>query len=176
LIEQCKVKFSADYQDCELNSTNILGLHSIYYLAIHSAASQCNTDETLSFFCNATLLLCNGNSSTVELTEACEEVRDNKCASEWRTVENICKRSVPDCMSHTEDGNLAFSKAPKQSCPTGFDHFCGSICLPVCNEYFLATEETPIYYFRYVAVTMAILGLIIGIITIIVCYYKSHKL
>ena len=174
MIEQCKVKFSAEFEDCKLNSTAILGLHSVYYLALNSAASQCDT--ALSFFCNATLLLCNGNGSSVNLTEECEEVRDNKCASEWRTVESICERSVPDCMTYTGDGNLTFSKAPNHNCPSGFDHFCDSICLPVCGEYILATEGTPIYYFRFVAAAIITLGFIIGIIAIIVCYCNSHKL
>ena len=175
LMDHCKINYS-EYQDCELNSTAILGLHSIYHLGLNSAASQCDTDDVLSFFCNATLLLCNGNSSSVDLTEECEEVRDNKCASEWRTVESICNRSVPDCMSYGEDVNTAYSKAPLLTCPTGFDHFCDSICLPVCGEYFLSTEDTSIYYFRFVAATFGILGLIVGIITIIVCYYNLHKL
>jgi len=166
-----------EYQDCELNSTAILGLLSIYHLGLNSAVSQCGTD-TLSFFCNATLLLCNGNSSKVDLTEECEEVRDNKCASEWRLVETICNRSVPDCISYTEDGNIVYSKAPRLSCATGFDYFCDSICLPVCGEYILATEDSPIYYFRFIAATCGILGLIIGFITmcIIICYYNSLKL
>ncbi|XP_065910822.1 uncharacterized protein [Dysidea avara] len=175
LMDHCKINYS-EYQDCELNSTAILGLHSIYHLGLNSAASQCDTDDVLSFFCNATLLLCNGNSSSVDLTEECEEVRDNKCASEWRTVESICNRSVPDCMSYGEDINTAYSKAPLLTCPTGFDHFCDSICLPVCGEYFLSTEDTSIYYFRFVVATFGVLGLIVGIITIIVCYYNLHKL
>ena len=175
LMDHCKINYS-EYQDCELNSTAILGLHSIYHLGLNSAASQCDTDDVLSFFCNATLLLCNGNSSSVDLTEECEEVQDNKCASEWRTVESICNRSVPDCMSYGEDVDTAYSKAPLLTCPTGFDHFCDSICLPVCGEYFLSTEDTSIYYFRFVAATFGVLGLIVGIITIIVCYYNLHKL
>ena len=176
-MHHCDVNFT-EYQDCELNSTAILGLHSIYHLGLNSATSLCGTDDTLSFFCNATLLLCNGNSSSVDLAEECEEVRDNKCASEWRIVESICNKSVPDCMSYTEYGNAVYSKAPRLTCPTGFDYFCYSICLPVCGEYILATEETPIYYFRFIAATCGILGLIIGIVTICVifCHYNSHKL
>ena len=54
----------------------MLGLHSIYLLGLllNSAGSQCSKNDALSFFCDATLLLCNGNSSSVDLTEECEEV------------------------------------------------------------------------------------------------------
>jgi len=146
-------------------------------LGLNSSTSECGTDNTLSFFCNATLLLCNGNSSSVDLTEECEEVRDNKCASEWRIVESVCNRTVPDCESYTTEGdNITHSKTPLLPCPNGFDHFCGSLCLPVCGEYFLATEGTPIYYFRFVVAIGGMLAMITGIISLIVCCYNSHKL
>ncbi|XP_065911528.1 uncharacterized protein [Dysidea avara] len=175
LMDYCNL---TEYQDCELISTAVFGLHSIYHLGLSSAASQCNTSDALSFFCNAILLLCNGNSPSVELTEECEEVRDNKCASEWRIVESICNISVVNCSSYSGDGNVTFSKAPNQDCPTGFDHFCdsNSICLPVCGEKIIVTEGTPIYYVNRVAYSCGILGFIVGIIAIIVCYYNAHKL
>ena len=169
-MDRCNL---TEYQDCELDST--AGLHSVYRLGLNSAASQCSTNDTLSFFCNAILLLCNGDSSSVELTEECEEVRDNKCASEWRIVENICNISVVNCSSYE---NLTFSKAPNQNCPTGFDHFCdsNSICLPVCDETILVTEGTLLYFFYFIAPLCGILGFIVGIIAIIVCWYNAHKL
>ncbi|XP_065911487.1 uncharacterized protein [Dysidea avara] len=177
LIGNCKANFT-EFQDCALNSTAVLGLHSVYLLGLllNSAASQSGKNDALSFFCNATLLLCDGNSSSVDLTEECKEVRDNKCPSEWRIVESICNRSVPDCVSYAKDGNLTFSKAPKLPCPTGFDHFCGSTCLPVCGEAFLSTADTSIYYFHFLAATGGIFGLIVGAITMIVCYYNRQKL
>ena len=174
LMDHCKINIS----DCKLNSMAILDLHSIYYLGLNSTASQCGTNDTLSFFCNATLLLCNGSSSSVDLIEECEEVRDNKCASEWRIVESICNISVVNCSSYSGDGTLTFSKAPNQNCPTGFDHFCdsNSICLPVCGERIFTIEGTLIFFFRVVAPSCGILGFIVGIIAIIVCYYNAHKL
>ena len=82
-MRQCSIT----NDDCDLKSTAIVGLQSVYTLGLLN--SQCVTNDTLSFFCNATLLLCNSNSSSVDLTEECEEVRDNKCTSEWRIVESF---------------------------------------------------------------------------------------
>ncbi|XP_065911428.1 uncharacterized protein [Dysidea avara] len=162
LLEKCDKMLminitNTDFPECELDF--IEGLWSIFDLG---TGSPC-TKDALSFFCNATLLLCNGNSSSVDLTEECEEVRDNKCASEWRIVENFYNRSVPDCTSYTysEDVNLTSSKAPSLPCPNGFDHFCGSTCLPVCAGDNLYSG--------------GIIGVIAGVITLIAFYYYRQK-
>jgi len=171
LLEQCNID-AMDIPDCVLNSSTILDLYSIYHLSFNNV-SQCGS--TLSFFCNATLLLCNGNSSTVDLTEECEEVRDNKCASEWRAVENFYNRSVPDCKSYTLNRSLTSGSAPSLKCPEQFGHFCGSTCLPVCGEYSVLTEDTSTYYYRFVIITCGVIGLISGVITLIACYYHRQN-
>jgi len=159
-----------DYQNCESNYAEILGLQTIYALGVLKNASCAN--DTLLFFCNATLLLCSGNSSSVNLTEECKEVRDNKCISEWRIVEHFYNRSVPDCTSYAKDANLTFEVAPKLPCPKNSGHFCGTTCLPVCGEYSLFLENTVLVA---ITITFEILGLIGGVITLIICYFKHHK-
>ena len=164
-----------DLPDCDLNASIILDLYSIYNLSfILKNVSQCGSD-TLPFFCNATLLLCNGNSSLVDLTEECEEVRDNKCASEWRIVENFYNRSVPDCTSYTLNRSLTFGSAPSLKCPEQFDHFCGSTCFPVCGEYSVLTEDSSTYYYRFVISTCGVIGLISGVVTLIAFYFHRQK-
>jgi len=123
-----------------------------------------------------TLLLCNGISSSVDLTEECEEVRDDKCSSEWRIVESFHNTSVPDCMSFNEDGNLTSYTVPKRQCPNGFDHFCGTTCLPVCAGDNLYSGEN--LYFRSIYILVAVLGVIgviAGFITLIAFYYYRKK-
>ena len=164
-----------DIPDCDLNSTIILDLYSIYNLSFTlNNASQCGSDA-LSFFCNATLLVCNDNSYLVDLTEECKEVRDNKCASEWRIVENFLNKSIPGCTSFSKDANLTFTSAPRLPCTNQFDHFCGSTCAPVCGEYSFRTEDTSTSYIRFMLATCGAIGLIGGIITLIACYYKREK-
>ena len=156
------------------NYSAIINLYSVYNLSSLVNASQCNND-TLSFFCDAALLLCDDNSSPVNLIEECKEVRDNKCASEWRIVENFFNKSIPDCTSFTKDGVLTFTSAPKLNCSNQFDHFCGSTCAPVCGDYSLLTEDTSTYYIRFVVATCGIIGLIGGVVTLTACYYNRQK-
>ena len=150
----------------------IVGLWSIFELGTDLPCAE----DTLSFFCNATLLLCDGNSSSVDLTEECEDVRDNKCTSEWRIVENFYNRSVPDCSSFTGDGNLTLSKAPSLPCPNGFDHFCQSICLPVCAADNLYSGSNTLLRSIYIMVAiLGIIGVVAGAVTLIACYYYRQK-
>ena len=159
--------------DCDINSATIVDLYSVYDLSFTlSNATQCG--DELSFFCNATLLLCNGNSSSVDLTEECEEVRDNKCASEWRIVESFLNKTILDCtsLSFTEDRNLLFKSAPDLPCTSQFDHFCGSTCGPVCGEFSFTEDASS---FRFVIIPCSLVGLTGGIITLIVCFYYRKK-
>jgi len=161
-----------DLPDCDFNSTGIFDLYLIYELSDN--ISQCGKD-TLPFFCNTTLLLCNGNSSSVDLTEECEDIRDNKCASEWRIMESFYNLTFPSCMSFTNSGNLTFERAPFLSCPNQFDHHCGSTCSPVCGEYSFLARDTSSYYLRFVIAVCGVIGLIGGIVTLVASYYNRHK-
>ena len=148
ILERCKMMDSFyEYADCEVNDSAIYGLHSVYSLAELLNFSKCY--DSLQFFCEATLLLCNGNSSSINLTEECEEVRDKKCASEWRTVESFYNRPIPDCISYADGKNLLFSKAPPFNCSNDFEAICGAECLPVCERK-LYTQCLKIIYSSFI--------------------------
>jgi len=163
------------FGDLECNQSAITALSVIFAIGWYMENTECYYDS-LSFFCNATLLLCNGNGSTVDLTEECEEVRDNNCISEWRIVEGFFDESIPDCMSYREGGNMTFSRAPSFQCPSKFDHFCGSACLPVCDGHYLITENTFDFVFYVLAIITGTICLIGAVITLIACYYNRHKM
>ena len=59
--------------DLDCNESVITGLSVIFAVGWYMENTECYYDS-LSFFCNAILLLCNGNSSSVDLSEECEEV------------------------------------------------------------------------------------------------------
>ena len=160
--------------DLDCDESVITGLSVIFAVGRYMENTECYYDS-LSFFCNATLLLCRGNSSSVDLTEECEEVRDNKCVSEWRIVESFFNMTVPDCMSYNEHGDLTFSKAPSLPCPSEFDHFCGSTCLPVCDGHYLLTENTLDLAFYVLAIITGAISLVGGLIALIACYCNQGR-
>ena len=162
----------SDYLNCDESA--ITGLSLIYTVGLYVENAECYYDS-LPFFCNAVFLLCNGNSSSVDLSEKCEEVRDNKCASEWRIVESFFNETLPDCMSYKEDGNLSYSKAPGLPCPSEFDHFCGSTCLPVCDGQYLLTKNNLDLAFYILAIITGAISLAGGVITLIACYYNKDR-
>ena len=160
-----------NYENYNLNSTAIVGLLSVYTLGLqHKSLYNSQCLNSLPFFCNAILLLCNGNRSSVDLTEKCEEVRDNKCASEWRIVESFY-RPVPDCTNFSESSNL--TETPLLDCPEASDHFCGTVCLPTCT----AGHHNLLFDIMLITVTVcSIIGLIGGIITLFCCWFNHQKM
>jgi len=174
LLEECNNTMIGFGNDLDCDESAITGLSWIYTVGLYVENTVCYYDA-LSFFCNATILLCNGNSSSVDLTEECEEVRDNKCASEWRIVESFFSAAVPDCMSYREGRNLTFSRAPSLPCPSEFDHFCGSTCLPVCDGHYLLTDNNLDLAFYVLAIVTATISLMGGVITLIACYCNQQR-
>ena len=150
-------------QDC-IDSSTITSLHIVHALGLHFNNDRCAVDA-LPFFCNAT---CNDNKTF----DLCLNVRDNKCALEWRIAETFLNISVPDCTSYGENKSLKFSKAPLPNCPDQFAIFYNSICLPECGEYNPFGNQD-FYNFEIIC---AIIGCIGGLITLIGCYYNRHKL
>jgi len=157
------------------NKSAITGLSIIFAVGLYMENTECYYDS-LQFFCNAIVLLFNDTNSSIDLSEECEEVRDNKCASEWRIADSFFNEGVPDCMSYRESGNLTHSKAPYLPCPSNFDHFCGSTCLPVCDGHYLITDNKLDLVFYILAIITATISLFGGVITLIACYYNRHKL
>ena len=117
-----------------VHSSAVMALASVYGLGNMSGNSLC-TEKGVSFFCNAITVLCSNNNGSTILNEQCIQVRDNFCALEWRVAENLLLNgSFPDCSSFDDGTNLTFLGSPTQICPSGFDVFCNSLCLPVCGD------------------------------------------
>ena len=173
LLELCNITSITDNQQDCINSSAITSLHTVYALGLHFNNDRCTMDA-LQFFCNATLSLCN-EDEPFDLTSMCLDVRDNKCALEWRMVETLLNISVPDCTSFGVNRSLKFSKAPLPNCPDQFGIFCDSICLPVCGEYNPYRKRAVHAYYIFVFVC-ATIGWIGGLVTLIGCCYNRRKL
>ena len=166
MLTSCNI--NDDQWNC-VDSSVITSLHTVYALGSRFNNDQC-TVNALPFFCNVTRFLC--NEEFFDLTSMCFNVRDDKCALEWRTVEAFLNISVPDCTSFSAIKNLIFSKAPLPNCSDHFDIFCDSICLPVCGEYNqLGRQQMAI---AFISTTICLIGGAVTLI-IIVCY-KRHEL
>ena len=114
---------------------------------------------------------------TAGLMEECVEVRDNDCPIEWRVFDNIFNASLhfPSCESYTGNSTITFAKAPPLNCPDQFDEFCGSLCLPVCEEYSQVSRDAAIAS-DVLTVIFIILGLIGGSVTLVACIINREKM
>ena len=161
------------YNMCLANSFTLLR----WMVVINSVLSnkQCN-NSAVSFFCSAMYYVCgDDDNSTVDLMEKCVEVRDNDCPIEWRGLENILDVLIPSCESYTANTNITFDKAPPLNCPDQFDEFCGSLCLPVCEEYSQVSRDAAIAS-DVLTLTVIIIGLIGGLITLVACIFNRDKM
>jgi len=145
-------------------------------LALNTALNndQCNS-SAVPFFCNATLSLCGDDSYTMDISEECEQVRDNDCAIEWRILENLFDASIPDCGSFSEGHDLSFFKAPLLNCSDQFDVFCGSMCLPLCSE-FSQTSHGATVTSTALTILFEIIGIISGVVTLIACIFNRKTM
>jgi len=136
---------------------------------------QCN-NSALPFFCKVVFSLCGDDSSFImDLMEECITVRDNDCPVEWRVLENIFDISIPSCESYIANRNITFTKAPPPKCPDQFDVFCGSLCLPVCEQYSQVSHDATIAS-TVLTIIFLIIGLMGGVITLITCICNREKM
>ena len=136
---------------------------------------QCN-NTALPFFCDAMFLLCgDDNNSTVDLREECIKVRDDDCPIEWRVLENVFDATLPSCDSYTTNRSITLEKAPPLKCPSQFDVFCGSVCLPVCEKYSQISRDATIAS-NALIIMFIITGIIGGFITLIACFFNRDKM
>ena len=136
--------------------------------------AQCSNSAIL-FLCDAMFLLCGDDNSAVNLIEECVKIRDNDCSAEWRLLENVFNLPLPSCESFTMNRTITFSKAPPLECPSQFDAFCDSVCLPVCEEYSLVPRDASVAS-NTLTIIFIIIGMIWGLITLIACYYNRKKM
>ena len=161
---QSKLNISVDlFSNCTASSLNY-----VYSFGDILHNDQC-VEDGLEFFCSAFDFLCDGVYS-LSLSEECSQIRDNKCATEWRIVENFVNITLLDCSSFDEGVNLTVSVTPQLPCPDDFGVFCG-LCLPICGETLQYTDSVVTAYDVWLIV-MLVISLIGGVITLIASIVK----
>ena len=148
-------------------------LQLVYALGAQLMNDQC-TENALPFFCTAIDSLCEDNSN-LSLNKDCIQVRDNICSTEWRIIENLFNTSIPSCDSFKVGTSVIFSSAPIQTCPDSFEVFCGSLCLPSCQQITLLRDgvDTAV---RVWFITLYIVNIIGGVIIIIASIIYRQKM
>ena len=159
--------------DCN-NSDAMFALESLYAVRLLDLSTRCYSDS-LSFFCDTAIALCYNDNELLPSSDECIEVRDNNCSSEWRSTESLLNVTLLDCDSFDDVTNLTFSEAPFRSCPDQFGIFCGSLCLPLCNELPLYSDGVIIGY-RVCFIILYIVNLLGFLITLAMGYYRRAKM
>ena len=174
LIQICEAEGIQILDNGCSNTSAVRALQLVYTLGTLFENNHCVADA-LPFFCTAINSLCVDNTSLPSLNEECIQVRDNKCSSEWRIVENLFRISVPSCMSFKNGTNIIFASAPIQTCPDMFEVFCGSLCVPACHELPLFRDGVDIVYRVWFTILYAV-NLIGAVITVIASIVYRQKM
>jgi len=179
LIETCQQFISNEsiYLLDNCSSREATALSFVYGTASKRERSEC-TNNGMQFFCNAITFLCGGftflcNISS-SLNEECIQIRDNRCAAEWRIVENLFNLSLPDCDNFDDGTSITIaSDIPNLQCPDKFREFCRSVCLPVCGK---PLSGDIVDVFKIMIIVLYIISLTGGVITVIVSIIKRKKM
>ena len=156
--ELCFECNETDYEELQI-------LQPVYDLSLLFGNTQCS-EGVSQLFCNAAIDSIENDSYI--LTEQCLEVRDDKCAAEWRIVENIFGVPLPSCNSFNGSANFSSEKAPSLNCPDDFGTFCGSLCQPLCADISLYSNAASTAY-TVLNIILHIVSTLAGVITIITC-------
>ena len=140
----------------------------VYGLSVATGDDQCG-EAVSQFFCNVVGAV--GNDSYKE----CLQVRDDKCAAEWRIAENFLDVPLPSCDSFKESANLTIERAPILSCPDDFGIFCGSLCQPLCADISLFDDTATIAYI-VLNIVLHTASIITGVVTILACFVRRTKM
>ena len=116
--------------NCSIRSSVISALQVIYTIGVLASDARC----TESFSCDTILAVCDNDTSLSSLRAQCVEFRDSYCPTEWRIAENFLNISVPNCNNIDGMSNTTTVVTPPLNCPDNFGMFCGSFCLPLCDE------------------------------------------
>ena len=175
LIQVCEAEGIQVVDNCS-NTSAVRALQLVYVLGEMFENNYCVVDA-VSFFCATINSLCVDNTTT-NLHEECIQVRDNRCSSEWRVAENLFSISVPSCDSFKNGTNITFSSAPIQTCPDMFAVFCGSLCLPLCQEVTMFSDgvDTAFRVWFTVLYAVNLIGGVINVIASIVYRQKMYVL
>ena len=131
---------------------------------------QCS-EAIVQFFCNGINESDNINDSFKE----CLIVRDDKCAAEWRIIENFFNATLISCDSFNGSTDFIFARAPILSCPEDFGIFCGSLCQPLCAEISLFNNAATIAY-EVLNIILHTMSVIAGVITLVICFVYKRKM
>ena len=143
-------------------------LQPVHDLSLLLGNGQCS--EAISqFFCNA---ITEADSNSFK---ECLIVRDNKCAAEWRIIENFFNVTLTSCDSFNESTNFIFARAPILSCPEDFGVFCGSLCQPLCAEISLFNEAATITY-EVLNIILHTMSVIAGVVVLVICFVHKRKM
>ena len=148
-------------------------LQLVYDFSFVTGNSQCS-EVILSLVCKAVTLYDDSDMAT-SLDEECLEVRDNKCAAEWRLVETFFNITLLDCNSLNDTGDISLSRAPTQSCPDDFGVLCGSICQPLCAEISLFNDAATTAY-EVLNIIFHSISVVSGFVTLFACVYDRKKM
>ena len=154
----------------DFNETEYLDqvLLPVYGLSVATGNDQCG-EAVSQFFCNAVSAVSNDNY------KECLEVRDDKCAAEWRIAENFLDVPLPSCDSFNESAILIIERAPILSCPDDFGIFCGSLCQPLCADISLFDDAATITY-EVLNIILHTTSIIAGVVTILACFVRRTKM
>ena len=140
----------------------------MYGLSVATGNDQCG-EAVSQFFCNAVSAVSNDSY------KECLEVRDDKCAAEWRIAENFLDVPLPGCDSFNESANLIIERAPILSCPDDFGIFCGSLCQPLCTDISLFYDAATVTY-EVLNITLFAISIIAGVVTILISFVHRTKM
>lgn len=146
-------------------------MQPVYDLSLALGNDQCS-GAVLQFFCNAIDAVENDSHS---LVKECLEVRDDKCAAEWRVAENFFEVPLPSCDSFNGSANFIPERAPVLSCPHDFGIFCGSLCQPLCAEISLFDDAATVIY-EVLNIILHTMSVIAGVVTILACCIRKTKM
>ena len=170
LLDMCQSENINLFENCL--APEATAISTVYNIA--ERKSSC-TRNGLQFFCEAISFLCDGSTNiSSTLSKECVQTRDNRCAGEWRIVENFLNLSLPDCSSFDEGANLTVSNIPVLPCPDTFGVFCGSLCFPLCGEPVLAEDLADVY--NVMMILLYVINLTGGVITLIASIIKRKTM
>jgi len=157
--------------NCSARFSVISALQVIYTIGVLASDTRC----TASFSCDTILTVCDNDTSLSSLSEQCFELRDNRCPTEWRIAENFLNISVPDCNNIDGISNTTTAITPPLNCPENYGIFCGSFCMPLCDEV-TPFSGTVTLFFRVWVSIFYVFSIISGIMVIIASLLNYRKM
>jgi len=161
MLEDC------GYDNVSLNSTCVDKLLDLYEALsfMNNCSTFCVNNATKDLFCTA---LRNCNNTLLVNDIMCQEVRQDYCTLEWRSLELNESEKLINCDEYGETAPLNCSEQ------FGLDKN-ETICSPLCDKFSQHDEVFTIIY-SYVFLILTFISFIGGIIVLIVSIRKWKKM